>query len=282
MSTATLEMKTDGTAANKIDAGKHNILGIKIDAVNYEAALDRIFTAAREGRPYSVSALAVHGLMTGVMDAAHRFRLNAFDMLCPDGQPVRWALRWLHGAKLPDRVYGPNLMLKVCQRARENDAPIFLFGGSEELLTLLKQRLEEQFPGIPIAGIRASKFRPLEGNERQELVDEIKASGAKITFIGLGCPRQEVFAYEMRELISMPQLAVGAAFNFHAGLLDQAPQWAQDRGLEWAYRLLKEPKRLWRRYVLLNPAYLTLLGLQKTGLYSVKPGEEPDVELCYG
>ena len=266
-----------------IDAGKHNVLGVNIDAVDYDAALDRVLHAAREGRPMAVSALAVHGLMTGVMDATHRFRLNTFDLLCPDGQPVRWALSWLHGAKLPDRVYGPNLMLKLCERAAEEDTPIFLFGGSEELLADLSKNLRSQFPRLKIAGTRASKFRTLTAAEKQDLVAEIHASGAAITFVGLGCPRQEVFAYEMREALGMPLLAVGAAFNFHANQLSQAPRWMQDRGLEWAYRLAKEPFRLWRRYLLLNPMYLTLLGLQRLGVYTRSPaGEPPQAEICYG
>jgi len=266
-----------------IDAGKHNVLGVNIDAVDYDAAIDRIMAAARQRRPMAVSALAVHGLMTGVMDATHRYRLNAFDLLCPDGQPVRWALGWLHGAKLPDRVYGPNLMLKLCQRAQQDETPIFLFGGSESLLKELSRNLIAQFPRLKIAGVRASMFRTLTADEKQQLVEEIHASGAQITFVGLGCPRQEVFAYEMRESLGMPLLAVGAAFNFHAQQLSQAPRWMQDRGLEWAYRLVKEPRRLWRRYLLLNPMYLTLLGLQRLGIYTRSPcGEQPTAEICYG
>lgn len=266
-----------------IDLGKHNILGVKIDAVDYDGAIDRVMTAAEQGKPLSVSALAVHGLMTGSMDPTHRYRLNKFDLLCPDGQPVRWALGWAHGAKLPDRVYGPNLMLKLCERAAEAGTPIFLFGGGEALLADLSAQLNGKFPNLKIAGARASKFRTITPEEREELVDEIRSSGARICFVGLGCPRQEVFAYEMRESLDMPLLAVGAAFNFHAKQLSQAPRWMQDHGLEWFYRLMKEPRRLWRRYLMLNPMYLTLLGLQMTGLHTRTPdGEEPQAEICYG
>lgn len=266
-----------------IDQGKHNLLGINISVVDYEGAVERVMAAAHAGDPLAVSALAVHGLMTGALDAQHKYRLNQFDLLCPDGQPVRWALNWLHGKRLPDRVYGPNLMLKLCERAAADGTPIFLFGGSEELLSLLGDRLLEKFPGLRIAGRRASKFRTLNAEERQELIDEIRASGARITFVGLGCPRQEVFTYEMRDELSMPLLAVGAAFNFHAGLLDQAPQWMQDRGLEWAYRFTKEPRRLFHRYMVLNPMYLGMLGLQMTGLRKMEAeGERPTGEVCYG
>lgn len=259
------------------------MLGVNIDAVDYDAAVHRVMLAAERSEPMTVSALAVHGLMTGVMDEEHRYRLNKFDLLCPDGQPVRWALGWLHRAKLPDRVYGPNLMLKLCERAAATGTPIFLLGGSEELLADLSAKLCEQFPELNIAGARASKFRTLTPEERQEMIDEVRASGARMTFIGLGCPRQEVFAYEMREALGMPLLAVGAAFNFHAKQLSQAPQWMQDRGLEWLYRLGKEPRRLWRRYLMLNPMYLTLLGMQAVGLRN-RPagGERPTHEVCYG
>ncbi len=266
-----------------IDDGKHNILGVNISAVDYEGAIERVMHAAEAREPLAVSALAVHGLMTGALDSEHKYRLNRFDLLCPDGQPVRWALGWLHGKRLPDRVYGPNLMLKLCERAAKDSTPIFLFGGSEELLSVLSANLTEKFPGLQIAGTRASKFRTVNAEERQELIDDIKASGAKITFVGLGCPRQEVFTYEMRDDLSMPLLAVGAAFNFHAGLLDQAPKWLQDRGLEWAYRFTKEPRRLFHRYMVLNPMYLGMLGLQMVGLKRPKAeGDEPQARVCYG
>jgi exopolysaccharide biosynthesis WecB/TagA/CpsF family protein len=249
-----------------IDRGKRNILGIGVDAIDYDGAVRRIAQAAQKGAPLTVSALAVHGVMTGVLEAAHRYRLNRFDLICPDGQPVRWALNWLHGAKLDDRVYGPNLMLRTCQKAATDTLPIFLYGGSEELLAKLRSRLLERFPQLPIAGWQASRFRRVTPDERAADIETIRKSGAKITFVGLGCPRQEVWAFEMREALSMPILAVGAAFNFHAGELPQAPAYLQRRGLEWFYRLCKEPRRLWRRYVYLNPLYAGLLALQATGL----------------
>src|SRR5262249_36818982 len=133
-----------------IDRGKRNVLGVRVDAVDYEAALERIITAARERRPLAVSALAVHGVMIGVLDREHRYRLNRFDLLVPDGQPVRWALNWLHRSQLPDRVYGPTLMLKTCARAAEEGLPIFLFGGTAELLSALEANLLGRFPTLRI------------------------------------------------------------------------------------------------------------------------------------
>lgn len=267
-----------------IDHGKQNVLGIRVDAVDYEAAVERIVKAAIEQRPYAVSALAVHGLMTGVLDRQHRYRLNQFDLLTPDGQPVRWAMRLLHGIRLNDRVYGPKLTLEVCRRAESDQLPIFLFGGSEELLDKLEAQLAANFPRLIIAGRQASRFRRLTAEERDETIAAIRQSGARITLVGLGCPRQEVFTYEFREALSMPVLAVGAAFNFIAGELAQAPTYLQDRGLEWLYRLSKEPRRLWRRYLLLNPLYVSLLAMQMARLKSFDPADaDPPLEqVLYG
>lgn len=267
-----------------INHGKKNILGIGINAVDYSAAVDVIVHAAKQGRPLGVSALAVHGVMTGVLDRQHCYRLNQLELVVPDGQPVRWALNWLHGLDLSDRVYGPNLTLKVCEAAVAHSLPIFLFGSSQSVLSTLSSRLRERFPSIEIAGRCPSKFRRLEPHERDALVGQIKASGAKITLVGIGCPRQEVWAFEFRERLSMPVLAVGAAFAFHAGAVAQAPLWMQNSGLEWAFRLTREPLRLWKRYLLLNPAYLGLLGLQWSKLCTLtaQRGLEPTEELMYG
>jgi N-acetylglucosaminyldiphosphoundecaprenol N-acetyl-beta-D-mannosaminyltransferase len=246
--------------------GKKNVIGILIDAVDYEASVQFILRAARERRPAAVSALAVHGVMTGVLDPAHKFRLNHFDLLVPDGQPVRWVLNWLHRAELDDRVYGPNLTLKVCERAALEGLPIYLYGSTAEILVALRKSLQERFSEIRIAGSEPSKFRRLTSEEKAEIAERIVGSGAVITLVGLGCPRQETFAYEFRDALSMPVLAVGAAFPFIAGQLAQAPAWMQDRGLEWLFRLCAEPKRLWRRYLYLNPAYLFLVALQASRL----------------
>lgn len=263
-----------------IDRGRRNVLGVEISAVDLEAAAERIVAAARERRPLAVSALAVHGVMTGVLDAEHRHRLNHLDLVVPDGQPVRWALNLLHRSRLPERVYGPDLMLAVCRRAAAGNLPVFLYGSRGEVLADLADGLLRRFPELRIAGTRPSSFRPLPVAERRRIAEEITASGAAITFVGLGCPRQEVWVYEQRPMLSMPLLAVGAAFDFHAGRLPQAPPAMQRAGLEWLYRLTREPARLWRRYLLLNPAYIALLLLQATRLRRFDPRDTaPPAEL---
>ena len=263
-----------------IDRGKQNLLGVLIDAVDYEGAVKRIMSAAQAERGLAATALAVHGVMTGVGDKAHRYRLNHFDLVTPDGQPVRWALNLLHGSKLPDRVYGPNLTLEVCKEAARQGIPIYFYGSRQEVLDKLTKNLETQFPGLVIAGSEPSKFRRSSEEEKQDIAERIRASGAQITFVGLGCPRQEVFAYEYKDLLQMPVIAVGAAFDYHAGLLDEPPQWMQDNGLHWFYRLVQEPGRLWRRYLVLNSYFVGLFTLQALRLWcpnassAVPPQEE--------
>jgi len=265
------------------NAGKRNVLGILIDAVDYEAAVDIIFRAAYKRQGAAVSALAVHGLVTGAIDREQKFRLNRFDLLVPDGQPVRWVLNWLYRTGLADRVYGPNLTLKVCSRAAEEKLPLYFYGATPQILAGLRQFLEHKFPGIQVAGMEPSKFRRLTSNEKDELAQRVRSSGASILFVGLGCPRQEVFAYEVRGVLSIPILAVGAAFPFLAGKVPQAPAWMQNVGLEWLFRLASEPRRLWRRYVFLNLAYIFLVGLQTLGLYRFPTeGQSPSKELLYG
>jgi N-acetylglucosaminyldiphosphoundecaprenol N-acetyl-beta-D-mannosaminyltransferase len=252
-------------------SGKHNVLGVLIDAVDYDTAVERIVAAAHERRGFAVSALAVHGVMTGVQDDTHRARLNSFDLITPDGQPVRWALRLLHGVRLPDRVYGPTLTLRVLAAAEAARLPVFFYGSTPEVLEHLVANVRRDCPGLNIAGFEPSKFRMISAAEKDEIAARIRDSGAKILFVGLGCPRQEIFTYEFRDAVNMPILAVGAAFDYHAGLVSEPPAWIQAAGLQWLYRLIQQPRRLWRRYLLLNPAFLTLLGLQRIGLWHPNP-----------
>lgn len=260
-----------------LNLGKKNILGILIDAVDYEAAISFVFECARQSRGAMISALAVHGVMTGALDPEHKFRLNSFDLLVPDGQPVRWVMNWLYGTQMHDRVYGPELMRKICERAAREGTSIYLYGSTKQVVTSLGETLTTMFPGINIVGSEPSAFRKLSPDEKVALEERIRSTGASIVFVGLGCPRQEVFAYELRGSLSAPVLAVGAAFPLLAGLLPQAPPWMQRLGLEWLFRLIAEPRRLWRRYLLLNPTYLTLVVLQRFGLRHFTPQGTPPV-----
>jgi N-acetylglucosaminyldiphosphoundecaprenol N-acetyl-beta-D-mannosaminyltransferase len=261
-----------------IDKGKWPVLGVNVDAVDYEAAVKRIVNAAKQKRSFIVTALPVHGIMTGARDERHRYRLNRFDLLLPDGQPVRWALNLLFRTKLEDRVYGPNLMLALCERLADEGLPIFLFGSRNETLEKLRAKLTERYPKLIVCGVRPGEYRRVTPIERTKITKQINSSGAALVFVGLGCPRQEIWAYENSSALNMPLVCVGAAFDFHAGTVRQAPPILQRAGLEWAFRLAREPKRLWRRYILLNPLYIGMVAAQAAGFTDFAHGSEPPKE----
>jgi len=266
-----------------LNLGKRNVLGVLIDAVDYEAVVALVFDRVRQKRGAIISALAVHGVMTGKLDPEHKFRLNSFDLLVPDGQPVRWVMNWLYRTKLRDRVYGPRLMEEICKRAAVEGEPIYLYGSTNTILASLVEALTMKFPGIRIVGSEPSVFRSLSLEEKTAIEQRIQSTGASIVFVGIGCPRQEIFAYELRNTVSAPVLAVGAAFPLLAGVLPQAPCWMQRFGLEWLFRLLVEPRRLWRRYLYLNPAYLVLVALQYLGVcHFPTQGRSPASEVLVG
>lgn len=238
-----------------IDSGKKSVIGIGVNAIDYDAAVALVLAAARDRRPFAVSALAVHGVMTGVLDPNHRFRLNQLALVVPDGQPVRWAMNLLHDETLRQRVYGPQLMLEICRAAAREGLPVYLYGSKPDVMDRLVANLRESFPRLRICGSATSRFRQVGDAENEAIIEDIAATGARIVFVGLGCPRQEVFAFENAPALSCPVIAVGAAFDFHAGTLAQAPRWMQDHGLEWLFRFISEPRRLWHRYAVLNPLF---------------------------
>jgi len=264
------------------DLGKVNLLGVLVDAVDYDAAASRIITAAKKPEPFAATALAVHGIMTGAQDATHRQRLNRLDLLAPDGHPVRWAQNLLHHTHLTDRVYGPFLMLRVLERAAAEGLPVYFYGAAAETLVDLDRNMRERFPDLKVAGWEEGQYTPERPGERQQVVERLRDSGARIVFVGLGVPRQEAFVYGLRDAVGVPMLAVGAAFDYHAGKHQFPPAWVQRRGLEWLWRLASEPRRLWRRYVLLNPQYVAMVALQASRLWKPEtqgPAPARDVQI---
>jgi exopolysaccharide biosynthesis WecB/TagA/CpsF family protein len=210
------------------------------------------------------------------------YRLNHLDLIVADGQPVRWALNLMHSVGLRRRVYGPNLTLAVLAQAARERISVYFYGSTPEVLSRLRVNLKTRFPDLIIAGVQPSTFGRTPPEVADQIADKIRQSGAQLVFVGLGCPRQEVWAYEFRHRLKMPIIAVGAAFPFLAGTLRQAPQWMQDRGLEWFFRLCSEPRRLWRRYLLMSPAYLFLVACQLLGFRFSGQGQPPDGEFLYG
>ena len=239
-----------------------NVLGVKVSRVDYTSAVEAIIHAAKQRRSFGVSALAVHGVMEAYRDRAFNAALDRLDLITPDGQPVRWAMNLLGARELKDRVYGPTLMLRTCERAATEGLSIFLYGSTATVLDRLHQNLTTRFPDLIIAGMKADRFRDATPAEDEQDIQVIAESGASIIMVGRGCPRQEKWVAAHLGKIRAPMLAVGAAFDFHAGTLPQAPQILQDNGLEWLFRLVHEPRRLWRRYLLLNPYFIWSFGRQ--------------------
>lgn len=235
---------------------KVDLFGVQVSPVTYDEAIAAILRAAEEGRAGIVSCHAAHAIVTASNDAELRHQVNGFDLVTPDGQPVRWALNWLHRTRLADRVYGPELMRRLCLAAAERGISVYLYGGTPEVAEVLPGRLAELAPRLKIAGAESPPFRPLTPSEDEALVARIRASGAGLVFIGLGCPKQDRFAHAHRDAIPAVQLCVGAAFDFLAGAKRMAPSWMQRWGLEWLFRLTTEPGRLWRRYLVTNSQFV--------------------------
>lgn len=240
---------------------KHDMFGVQVSETTYDEAVEVILEAARRREHAVISLHAVHAVVTASCDPVLRKKVNTFQLVGPDGQPVRWALNWLHRTRLSERVCGPELTLRLCRRAAREGVSIFLYGGSERVLAQLQSNLIANNPGLVVAGAVSPPFRALSAAEDRQFVQQINESGAGIVFVGLGCPKQDHFAYDHRDRIKAVQVCVGAAFDFHAGAKKIAPPWMQRRGLEWLYRLWQEPRRLWARYLVTNSVFLAKLAV---------------------
>ena len=238
------------------------LLGVNISRVDYDSAVVAIIQAARQHESFGVTALAVHGVMEAYRDRAFAGVLNSLDLVTPDGQPVRWALNLLGARELKDRVYGPTLTLKICERAAAEGLPVYFYGSTQQVLDSLTRNLSAKFPDLIIAGSQRDRFRDSSPSEDEDDIRAINRSGARIVFVGRGCPRQEKWVAAHLGKIDAAMVAVGAAFDFHARTIPQAPRILQDYGLEWLFRLAIEPLRLWRRYLILNPLFVWKFGRQ--------------------
>jgi exopolysaccharide biosynthesis WecB/TagA/CpsF family protein len=234
--------------------------GVQMTPTTYAEVVETCIHAAKAKQPALCAFAANHILAMAAKEPDFRARINQFDLVAPDGQPVRWAMNYFHKAGLSDRVYGPEFTRRMCEAAAEAGVSIYLFGSTDEVIAKLCENLKQMFPKLVIAGAESPPFRPLTPEEDAAVVKRINESGAGLLFIGIGAPKQENFAFAHRDQIVPVQLCVGAAFDFHAGVKSTAPAWMQKRGLEWVYRLLKEPKRLWKRYLVTNSVYLGLFA----------------------
>lgn len=237
------------------------VLGTRVDAATLEGAAERVCRWARHAESRYVCCANVHMVMEGHDDPAFRAVVNGADLVTADGMPLAWALR-LRGVRAAPRVYGPALMLAVCARAEAGAIPVGLYGGAPEALAALEAALARRFPRLRVAYRASPPFRALSPAEREAARREIAASGARILFVGLGCPRQERWMAGERGHVPAVMLGVGAAFDFLSGRKRQAPAILGRLGLEWAFRLATEPRRLWRRYLKHNPRFVVLLARQ--------------------
>lgn len=237
------------------------ILGTRVDGTSYSDATLRILGWALAGKSRSVYAANVHTVMEAYDHPAFRAMVNECDLVTPDGMPLVWSLRW-HGIRGASRVYGPDLTPYVLKAAEEQGVAVGFFGGSREVLALLLKRVKADFPLLQIAYQEAPPFRALTDEEDAHVVRSIEESDARILFVGLGCPKQERWIAEHRGRIPAVMLGVGAAFDFLAGCKPQAPRWMQSAGLEWVFRLVTEPRRLWKRYTKHNPRFVWLMAGQ--------------------
>jgi N-acetylglucosaminyldiphosphoundecaprenol N-acetyl-beta-D-mannosaminyltransferase len=238
---------------------KFDLFGIGVSATDYDKTIAWAMQKAARASAATIDLMPVHGLIEAARDTRHRRLINQFDIVAPDGQPVRWALNGFYQTRLSDRVYGPELMLRMCAAAAEKGIGIFLYGGNSDVIQKLEQNLQRSFPSLKISGSESPPFRALSEFEDREIVHRINQSGAGIVFIGLGCPKQEIFAAEHSRSIHAVQVCVGAAFDLHAGAKEMAPRWMQRIGLEWLFRLGQEPARLWRRYLIANTFFILLV-----------------------
>jgi N-acetylglucosaminyldiphosphoundecaprenol N-acetyl-beta-D-mannosaminyltransferase len=231
-----------------------NVLGVRIAALDYRRAIAAVERFISDGRRHYICFSNVHAVTESQFDPGLKAALNGADLALPDGMPLAWiANREGHG--LPGRVCGPEFMLRFCAATAARGYRHYFYGGAPGVAEALAERLQEMYPGLIVAGAESPPFRPLSEAEEQELAERLNGR-VDVLWVGLGCPKQEKWMHAHRQLRVGVMLGVGAAFDFHTGRVAQAPLWMQRRGLEWLYRLWQEPRRLWRRYLVLNPIFI--------------------------
>jgi N-acetylglucosaminyldiphosphoundecaprenol N-acetyl-beta-D-mannosaminyltransferase len=235
---------------------RESVLGVPVDVLSWTEAIDRIFEWALRRESRTICICNVHSIVTARGDAAHTNAIKSADLVTPDGAPVAWMLR-KKGHVDQERISGPELMWACCRKASRVGTEMFLYGGSPDTLPRLEQRLRTEFPSIRIVGACSPPFRDLSSEEDTAIVNMINRSGARIVWVGLGCPKQEAWMHAHHHLVNAVMVGVGAAFDFHAGVVKRAPLWMRRNGLEWVHRLLQDPRRLAARYLVGNSIFIT-------------------------
>ncbi|WP_447971657.1 WecB/TagA/CpsF family glycosyltransferase [Nitrospira sp. M1] len=239
-----------------------NVLGVGVSAINMTQAIDTFDQWIRNRERHYVCITGVHGVMESQQDSRLRDIHNQAGLVTPDGMPLVWISRW-QGYSNVHRVYGPDLLLRVCQHSVLNGYRHFFYGGADGVAQTLADRLVSRFPGLKVVGAYSPPFRELTSQEDEEILYMINEKQPHFVWVGMSTPKQERWmAAHQGKLSAAAMIGVGAAFDFHAGLKKQAPHWMQRSGLEWFFRLLTEPRRLWKRYLTNNPKFLYAMCLQ--------------------
>ncbi len=243
------------------------VLGVRVDAVRIPDVIAQMeqWIAERSGTRY-ITVTGMHGVTEAQHDPQSKRILNAADLVVPDGMPLVWLGR-LRGHRLKRRVYGPELMLAFCEKTARKGYRHFFYGGAPGVAQQLASTLARRFPGLLVAGTYSPPFRPLSDQEEQEFAERIHFLAPDVLWVGLSTPKQERWMYEHRDRLKVPvMVGVGAAFDINSGRLRQAPRWMREHGLEWLFRLLQEPRRLWRRYVIYGSRFVWWVSLELLGL----------------
>lgn len=240
---------------------RFRVVSLDVDRLSHEEALDSVLRAVRSGRGAYVCFATVHMVMEAFDSPEFAGIVNRADLVVPDGMPMVWMQR-LQSAEDPRRIRANDLMTSLRDRAEKLGLKVGFYGGTQDVIDEITHRASKEHPGLEIAYAYSPPFRPLTPEEDDATVKEINASGIQILFTGLGCPKQERWMAEHRDRLNCVMLGVGASFDFYAGNVKESPPWLGRLGLEWLYRLSREPKRLWRRYLILNPRFIWHAGRQ--------------------
>ncbi len=260
-----------------------NVTGINVNLVTSQDAVKEIIDAAHSHTAFGVALLAVHPMASSLRDPDFRFRVNHMNLRLADGMPVLMLAKYFARSGGYSRIRGHNLMQAVLRAAAREQLSVYLFGGRAESLDLLKTSLPDRYPGIRIAGTKAGRFEILSDEENARNVQELADSRADVIFVGLGSPRQETWIFENQQKLNCPLLAIGAAFDYESGLLQPPPQFVQEIGMEWFWRLCRDPKRLWRRYFISGPVFFFFAFLQMIRVFEIRDrGTEPKKRINYG
>lgn len=250
-------MQTAKEGSKENNEERFPVVSLRVNVSDYDASIRRIVSMTREGRGGYVCMSTVHMVMEGYDSPEFGEKVNGANLVLPDGMPLVW-MQKLQGARNADRVRANELMIRLFRYSEKHGLRIGLYGGRSEVLEGMVKRAEKEFPDLEIVYAHSPPFRPLTPEEEAGIAAELAEKDPEILFVGLGCPKQESWMHARKESVRSVMIGVGASFDFFCGNISEAPMWMQKAGLEWLYRLSREPGRLWKRYLILNPRFVAL------------------------